>query len=41
MTITEDINQKHQEDLQRLKQFSLLDDDFLPSALMGIQSVLS
>lgn len=29
MTITEQMNQKHQENLQRLKGFRLLDDDFL------------
>ena len=29
LTVTEQINQKHQEDLQRLRGFRLLDDDFL------------
>lgn len=29
MTVTEQIDQKHQEDLQRLRNFCLLDDDFL------------
>ena len=29
MTVTEQIDQKHQEDLQRLRGFRLLDDDFL------------
>ena len=28
MTVTEQMNQKHQEDLQRLRSFRLLDDDF-------------
>lgn len=29
LTVTEQIDRKHQEDLQRLKDFHLLDDDFL------------
>lgn len=29
MTVTEQIDQKHEEDLQRLRGFRLLDDDFL------------
>ena len=29
LTVTEQIDQKHQEDLQRLRGFRLLDDDFL------------
>ena len=29
MTITEQMDQKHQEDLQRIRGFRLLDDDFL------------
>ena len=29
LKVTEQIDQKHQEDLQRLRGFRLLDDDFL------------
>ena len=29
LTVTEQIDQKHQEDLQRLRNFSLFDDYFL------------
>ena len=35
MTVTEQINQKHREDLQRLKGFRLLDDDFLTKCFEG------
>ena len=35
MTTTEQINQKHQEDLQRLRGFRLLDDDFLTKYFEG------
>ncbi len=35
MTVTEQINQKHQEDLQRLRGFRLLDDDFLTKCFEG------
>ena len=35
MTITEQIDQKHQEDLQRLRGFRLLDDDFLTKCFEG------
>ena len=35
MTITEQIDQKHQEDLQRLRGFRLLDDDFLTKYFEG------
>lgn len=35
MTVTETIDQKHQEDLQRLKGFRLLDDDFLTKCFEG------
>ena len=35
MTVTEQIDQKHQEDLQRLKDFRLLDDDFLTKCFEG------
>ena len=35
MTITEQIDQKHQEDLQRLRDFRLLDDDFLTKCFEG------
>ncbi len=35
MTAAEQINQKHQEDLQRLKDFRLLDDDFLTKCFEG------
>lgn len=35
MTATEQINQRHQEDLQRLRGFRLLDDDFLTKCFEG------
>ena len=35
MTMTEQIDQKHQEDLQRLRGFRLLDDDFLTKCFGG------
>ena len=35
LTVTEQIDQKHQEDLQRLKSFRLLDDDFLTKCFEG------
>lgn len=35
MIVTETIDQKHQEDLQRLKGFRLLDDDFLTKCFEG------
>ena len=35
MTITEQMDQKHQEDLQRLRGFRLLDDDFLTKCFEG------
>jgi len=35
LTTTEQINQKHQEDLQRLRGFRLLDDDFLTKYFEG------
>ncbi len=35
MTVTEQTDQKHQEDLQRLKNFRLLDDDFLTKCFEG------
>ncbi len=35
MAVTEQIDQKHQEDLQRLRGFRLLDDDFLTKCFEG------
>ena len=35
LTVTEQTDQKHQEDLQRLKNFRLLDDDFLTKCFEG------
>ena len=35
LTVTEQIDQKHQEDLQRLRGFCLLDDDFLTKCFEG------
>ena len=35
MTVPEQIDQKHQEDLQRLRGFRLLDDDFLTKCFEG------
>ena len=35
LTVTEQIDQKYQEDLQRLKGFRLLDDDFLTKCFEG------
>ncbi|MBD5480658.1 MAG: nuclease [Lachnospiraceae bacterium] len=35
LTVTEQIDQKHQEDLQRLRNFSLFDDDFLTKCFEG------
>lgn len=35
VTITEQIDQKHQEDLQRLKGFCLMDDDFMTKCFEG------
>ncbi len=35
MTITEQIDQRHQEDFQRLRNFRLLDDDFLTKCFEG------
>jgi hypothetical protein len=35
LTVTEKIDRKHQEDLQRLKGFRLLDDDFLTKCFEG------
>ena len=35
LTVTEQIDQKHQEDLQRLNGFRLLDDDFLTKCFEG------
>ena len=37
LTVTEQIDQKHQEDLQRLRGFRLLDDDFSQSVLREIR----
>ena len=35
MSITENIDRKHQEDLQRLKNFRLIDDDFFNKCFEG------
>lgn len=35
VTITEDLNQKHQEDLRRLRGFRLMDDDFFTKCFEG------
>ena len=35
MTVTEQIDQQHQEDLQRLRGFRLLDDDFMTKCFEG------
>ena len=35
MTVTEEIDRKHQEDLQRLRGFRLLDDDFFTKCFEG------
>lgn len=35
LTVTETINRKHQEDLQRLREFRLMDDDFLTKCFEG------
>ena len=35
LAVTEQIDQKHQEDLQRLRGFRLLDDDFLTKCFEG------
>ena len=35
MTVSEQIEQRHQEDLQRLRGFRLLDDDFLTKCFEG------
>ena len=35
MTVTEQIDKKHQEDLHRLRGFRLLDDDFLTKCFEG------
>ena len=35
MTATEQIDRRHQEDLQRLRGFRLLDDDFLTKCFEG------
>lgn len=35
MTITEDMNTKHEEDLQKLKEFRLLDDEFMTKVFEG------
>jgi len=35
LTVTKQIDQKHQEDLQRLKGFRLLDDDFFTKCFEG------
>ena len=35
LTVTEQIDRKHQEDLQRLRGFRLLDDDFLTKCFEG------
>ena len=35
LTVTEQLGQKHQEDLQRLRGFRLLDDDFLTKCFEG------
>ena len=35
LTVTEQLDQKHQEDLQRLRGFRLLDDDFLTKCFEG------
>ena len=35
LTVTEQIDQQHQEDLQRLRGFRLLDDDFLTKCFEG------
>ena len=35
LTVTEQKDQKHQEDLQRLRGFRLLDDDFLTKCFEG------
>ncbi len=35
LAVTEQLDQKHQEDLQRLRGFRLLDDDFLTKCFEG------
>jgi len=35
LTVSEQIDQKHQEDLQRLRGFRLLDDDFFTKCFKG------
>lgn len=35
MTVSETIDRKHQEDLQRLRGFRLMDDDFLTKCFEG------
>ena len=35
MTTTEQLDQQHQEDLQRLRGFRLLDDDFMTKCFEG------
>ena len=35
LTVTEQTNRKHQEDLQRLRNFRLFDDDFLTKCFEG------
>ena len=35
LTVTEEIDRKHQEDLQRLRGFRLLDDDFFTKCFEG------
>ena len=40
MTLTEDMDRKHQEDLQRLRGFRLLDDDFLTKCFEGNPSCI-
>lgn len=35
MTVTEQIDQKHQDDLKRLRDFRLFDDDFLTKCFEG------
>ena len=39
MAVTEQLDQKHQEDLQRLRGFRLLDDDFLTKCFEGDEKI--
>ncbi len=40
LTVPEQIDQKHQEDLQRLRGFRLLDDDFLTKCFEGDTAII-